>query len=603
LADNSVDYDGGAIYNEGGTLTWRNNLFARNIGIGAFSGLTDPTSSGDANKNYSFDSLGDAGLSNPANNGGPTQTMALSPTSPVVDKGLDTTQAPDSLSTDQRGTGYARKSGSAVDIGAFEAQQVQQDTSAPVSTASPFSAPNTSGWYKQNVSVSLSAVDENNGSGVKQITYSATGAQTIASTTVTANFAQMPSITSEGTTVISYYATDNAGNNETAQTVTINLDKTAPSVQCGSAGAQWLAADASISCNSTDSVSGLESSSNANFILTTAVPANTETSNASTDSRQVCDIAGNCSTAGPVAGNMIDKKSPSVQCNSASGQWLSTDASISCSAGDSGSGLADSNNASFTLSTNVAANTETSNASTGTKQVCDAVGNCSTAGPVTGNKVDKKSAFISINSPLASTYQRNQLVTAQYSCADGGSGVATCSGPVASGSFIDTSTTGTKTFTVTSTDNVGNSANQTITYTVVNNPPSGTPTADLSISMTSDAPKSGVETGSNISYTITLLNKGPNAATDVFISDEIPTGTSFVSATVNNTQVSEASSGNKLVVNVGTINSGDSITVTLVVKVNAASGSTIKNSALASTSTLDSVTRNNTVTISTKVSR
>jgi uncharacterized repeat protein (TIGR01451 family)/uncharacterized delta-60 repeat protein len=401
------------------------------------------------------------------------------------------------------------------------ARLVRTDELAPVSTASSPSAPNTSGWYNQDVSVSLSAADENGGTGVKQITFSASGAQTIPSTTVTADSAQVPSITSEGTTVISYYATDNAGNNETAQTVTIKLDKTAPSVQCGSVSTQWLSADASISCNSSDSVSGLESSTNASFTLTTAVPANTETNNASTDSRQVCDIAGNCSTAGPVTGNMIDKKS----------------------------------------------------------------------------------ASISISSPLASTYQRNQLVTAQYSCADGGSGVATCSGPVASGSFIDTSTTGTKSFTVTSTDNVGNSSNQTITYTVVNNPPSGTPTADLSISMTDDAPRAGVETGSNITYTITLLNKGPNAATDVFISDEIPAGTSFVSATGDYTLVSGGTTGNKLVVNAGTLNSGDSVSITLVVKVNAASGSRINNSALASTSTFDSVTRNNTVTLSTKVSR
>jgi uncharacterized repeat protein (TIGR01451 family) len=137
----------------------------------------------------------------------------------------------------------------------------------------------------------------------------------------------------------------------------------------------------------------------------------------------------------------------------------------------------------------------------------------------------------------------------------------------------------------------------------VNNAPSGTPTADLSISMTSDAPKSGVETGSNITYTITLLNKGPNAATDVVISDEIPTGTSFVSATGDYSLVSGGTTGNKLVVNAGTLNSGDSVSTTLVVKVNAASGSRINNSALASTSTFDSVTRNNTVTLSTKVSR
>jgi hypothetical protein len=56
-----------------------------------------------------------------ANNGGPTQTMALLPGSSAIDAGLDTTQAPYNLTTDQRGTGFARLLGSQVDIGAFEA--------------------------------------------------------------------------------------------------------------------------------------------------------------------------------------------------------------------------------------------------------------------------------------------------------------------------------------------------------------------------------------------------------------------------------------------------------------------------------------------------
>ncbi len=139
VAANYSYRDGSAIFNTGGltAVTWKNNLFAQNNGgYGAFRALTDPTSSGDANKNYSFASLSDAGLSGLANNGGPTQTMALSPTSPVVDKGLDTTLAPDSLSTDQRGTGYARKGGSAIDIGAFEVQ-AQGSTTATAINSQP----------------------------------------------------------------------------------------------------------------------------------------------------------------------------------------------------------------------------------------------------------------------------------------------------------------------------------------------------------------------------------------------------------------------------------------------------------------------------------
>jgi hypothetical protein len=55
-----------------------------------------------------------AGLADPANNGGPTETMAIAPGSPAVDAGT-ATGAP---ATDQRG--FARYG--AVDIGAYEWQ-------------------------------------------------------------------------------------------------------------------------------------------------------------------------------------------------------------------------------------------------------------------------------------------------------------------------------------------------------------------------------------------------------------------------------------------------------------------------------------------------
>jgi hypothetical protein len=60
-------------------------------------------------------------------------------------------------------------------------------------------------------------------------------------------------------------------------------------------------------------------------------------------------------------------------------------------------------------------------------------------------------------------------VNASYSCQDGsgGTGIRSCAGPVASGSPIDTSTTGTHSFTVTATSQDGESTSQTVSYTVV----------------------------------------------------------------------------------------------------------------------------------------
>lgn len=84
-------------------------------------------------------------------------------------------------------------------------------------------------------------------------------------------------------------------------------------------------------------------------------------------------------------------------------------------------------------------------------------------------EVDTAAPTISINSPAnGATYLLGETVLADYSCADevDGSGLATCAGTVPSGSAIDTSTVGPKTFTVNATDNAGNPATQTVNYSV-----------------------------------------------------------------------------------------------------------------------------------------
>lgn len=73
---------------------------------------------GSANLTGTFASPLDPQLEALANNGGPTATHALKVTSPAIDAGFN----PAGLTTDQRGPGFARSSGPAVDIGAFELQ-------------------------------------------------------------------------------------------------------------------------------------------------------------------------------------------------------------------------------------------------------------------------------------------------------------------------------------------------------------------------------------------------------------------------------------------------------------------------------------------------
>jgi len=77
---------------------------------------------------------------------------------------------------------------------------------------------------------------------------------------------------------------------------------------------------------------------------------------------------------------------------------------------------------------------------------------------------------ITITIPTATNYIINQVVLANYSCTDSGSGVASCIGNVPNGNPIDTSSVGIKSFMVAATDVAGNPpALSEISYNVVYN--------------------------------------------------------------------------------------------------------------------------------------
>jgi hypothetical protein len=87
--------------------------------------------------------------------------------------------------------------------------------------------------------------------------------------------------------------------------------------------------------------------------------------------------------------------------------------------------------------------------------------------------IDRKPPTIMLTVPPANgtgAYAANQVVKAAYVCPDGGSGTASCVGTVPSGNNIDTVPNGVstlKTFTVNSTDNVGNiSPTTSVNYAV-----------------------------------------------------------------------------------------------------------------------------------------
>jgi hypothetical protein len=146
IADNNVSLGapgGGLFVDTNCTATLDNTIVARNtVGPGAGAPADDIASLGSVSGSFNLIGTGgSAGLTNGTNgnqvgvanpglsalaaNGGPTQTIALLAGSPAINTGdssLAVAANGGPLTTDQRGTGFARIVGGPVDIGAFEFQ-------------------------------------------------------------------------------------------------------------------------------------------------------------------------------------------------------------------------------------------------------------------------------------------------------------------------------------------------------------------------------------------------------------------------------------------------------------------------------------------------
>jgi len=138
------------------------------------------------------------------------------------------------------------------------------------------------------------------------------------------------------------------------------------------------------------------------------------------------------------------------------------------------------------------------------------------------------------------------------------------------------------TFGVNVTDSAAGSVSASCTIAVT----APADQADVSITKSGPAPPT-VATSTNIGYTIVVRNSGPSAAAGVAVTDILPVGTTFVSAT------SPCSSSVGTVTCVlGTMASGGSTTIALVVTSPSSSGS-FDNTATVVSTTPDSNTTNN----------
>ena len=317
--------------------------------------------------------------------------------------------------------------------------------------------PNQSIWYASNVTVNCTASD--GGSGLAN----AADASFSLSTSVGPGVEDATALTGSKTVA------DAVGNSDSVGPYTFKVDRKAPAISCTVPNQSiWYASNVTVNCTASDGGSGLANAADASFSLSTSVGPGVEDATALTGSKTVADAVGNSDSVGPYTFK-VDRKAPVVSCGAPDGNWHAADVSIGCTAVDNGSGLAVPGDTAFDLTTSVPNGTETANASTNSHVVADAVGNSATAGPIAGNKVDKKGPVVTLSCPT--TVILGSTASANWSATDGGSGVQPGLG---SGSIaLDTSSVGPKTGTVVagaSKDNVDNpSPAATCSYSVIFN--------------------------------------------------------------------------------------------------------------------------------------
>ncbi len=309
---------------------------------------------------------------------------------------------------------------------------VQPSTS--ITTTPPLNA----GWTNGNVSVNFNGAEivPSNNTGapsplptVTSINHAVTGANLPSppSGTITGATGSIHvPVTTEGTTTITYAATDSSNVVETVVTnsgpnvsssepsFTFKVDLTPPTLTCTPPAVAWQATDVIVPCTASDSGSGVAGPTS--FSLQTNVPAGTETNSATIPPVTVKDVAGNTSAPQPAQGSFgpfkVDKAAPVINTPTISpaspifGQ--SVTATYSCADGGSGVVLCGpAGSARIPATTNTGPIVTPVNSIVGTHTFTvtaqDAVGNVSPASSVTYT-VSKATPVITWGTPTPITY-------------------------------------------------------------------------------------------------------------------------------------------------------------------------------------------------------
>ena len=303
------------------------------------------------------------------------------------------------------------------------------DNAAPTATGVLSPTPNGAKWNKSDVTVTWTGND-NGGSGVKTLTPAG------------------DTVTTDGTTTRTTTVTDNVGNSATSAPVTVNLDKTAPTItgsRTPAANANgWNNTDVTVSFTPADATSGVKSAS---------VPT-TLTGNGANQSvtGTVSDNADNTAST-TVSGINIDKVAPTLSGKPTSDPngagWFNRDVTIAWTATDTLSGT--SAPADSTITGEGAGLTAVASAT-------DKAGNSSGSVQSAPVKIDRTAPHTTVSAPPA---WNKTDVTLSLVADDALSGVAAThyaldGGAASTGTSVPVSSEGRHTLEFWSTDQAGN---------------------------------------------------------------------------------------------------------------------------------------------------
>lgn len=203
------------------------------------------------------------------------------------------------------------------------------DPFPPTTTATLAGTLGDNGWYRSDVTVSLSAVDNPGGSGVQDTRIDADGGGfSLYTAPVT--------VSGDGTHTVTYLSSDNAGNAEAPQSVTIMIDATSPEISAAQAPAAnangWNNADVTVTYTCSDATSGIASCTGPQVVSTEGAGI--------VVSGTAVDNAGN--TAGTSMTVNLDKTGPDLTVGSPMAGEYADDAmlNIAWTAADALSGVA-----------------------------------------------------------------------------------------------------------------------------------------------------------------------------------------------------------------------------------------------------------------------